>query len=140
MPRKSKPNKHATKESGPEKLRHLEQLLGAIDEVVWLRDLHEERLLYISPAFAKIWGRSVESLLASPRVWIESVHPDDRDRVLSAAMNQARSDHDYMEYRIVRPDGTVRWVFDRSYPIRNAQGEIYRLAGVVEDVTERRKH
>ena len=121
-----------------EHLKLLLELLGNIGEVLWLRDLKEERLLYVSPAFATIWGRSVETLLNSPRVWIESIHPADRDRVLSAALNEARSAHDRLEYRVVRPDKSVRWVYDRSYPVRNAQGEIYRQAGVVEDITEQR--
>ncbi len=120
-------------------LQLLLELLGGIGEVLWLRDLKEERLLYVSPAFATIWGRSVDAILNSPRVWIESIHPDDRDRVLSAALNDARSgSNDRLEYRIVRPDKTVRRIRDRAYPVRNAQGEIYRIAGVVEDITEQR--
>jgi len=113
--------------------------LDHIDEVLWIRDLAEERLLYISPAFARIWGRSVEALLGNPRIWIESVHPEDRERVMGAALNNARTGRDEMEYRVIRPDGTPRWVYDRSYPIRNRQGEIYRLVGIVEDVTDKRK-
>ena len=120
-------------------LQLLLEMLGSIGEVLWLRDLKEERLLYVSPAFAVIWGRSVETLLNSPRVWIESIHPADRDRVLSAALSEARSgSNDRLEYRVVRPDKKVRWVYDRAYPVRNAQGEIYRLAGVVEDITDQR--
>ena len=131
-------SKGSDRDAAQEHLQLLLELLGHIGEVLWLRDLKEERLLYVSPAFATIWGRSVETLLNSPRVWIESIHPADRDRVLSAALNEARSDRDRLEYRVVRPDKSVRWVYDRSYPVRNAQGEIYRLAGVVEDITEQR--
>jgi len=127
------------RDAAQEHLQLLLELLGHIGEVLWLRDLKEERLLYVSPAFAAIWGRSVETLLNSPRVWIESIHPADRDRVLSAALNEARSGkNDRLEYRVVRPDKKVRWVYDRAYPVRNAQGEIYRLAGVAEDITEQR--
>jgi PAS domain S-box-containing protein len=115
---------------------YLSEIAGHIDEVLWLRDLVEERILYVSPAFARLWGISVESLLSSPRVWVESIHPDDRERVLSAAMGEAREGVDRQVYRIVRPDGTLRRVHDRSYPVRNAKGKIHRLAGVVEDITE----
>ena len=114
------------------------QALSHVDEVLWIRDLAEERLLYISPGFERIWGRSVEALMRNPRVWIESVHPEDRERVMAAALNNARSGKDSMEYRVVRPDGKVRRVSDRSYPIRNVRGGIVRLAGIVEDVTDRR--
>jgi len=127
----------AREQSDRQRLSVLLDLVNHIDEVLWIRDLAEERILYVSPAFAQVWGRPVESLLTSPQVWVESIHPEDRERVLSAAMNQAREDVDHIEYRIVRPDGSIRRVHDRSYPIRNAQGRIYRLAGVVEDITDR---
>lgn len=129
----------ARQHSDKERLAVLLELVGAIDEVLWIRDLIEERILYISPAFAKLWGRDPETLLATPQVWVEAIHPEDRERVLSAAMSQARTGVDHIEYRIVRPDGSVRWVHDRSYPIRNEKGKIHRIAGVVEDITERRK-
>ena len=124
-------------QSDQERLAILLELVGAIDEVLWVRDLTEERVLYISPGFAKLWGRPPESLLTTPQVWVESIHPEDRERVLSAAMSQARTGVDHIEYRIVRPDGTVRRVHDRSYPIRNETGKIHRIAGVVEDITDR---
>lgn len=129
----------ARQNSEKERLAVLLDLVGAIDEVLWIRDLIEERILYISPAFAKLWGRPPETLLTTPQVWVESIHPEDRERVLSAAMNQARTGVDHIEYRIVRPDGSVRWVHDRSYPIRNEKGKVHRLAGVVEDITDRRR-
>ncbi len=113
-------------------LRELAEQLGA---VLWLRDLKEERIVYVSPAFEKVFGRTAQQLLASPRIWVEAIHPDDRERVLSAAMNEARLGEDAIEYRIVKPDGSVRRVRDRAYPIRNATGQIVRLAGVAEDIT-----
>ena len=115
----------------------LRQLVEAVDEVLWLRDLAQERLLYVSPGFEKLWGRPVEDLLANPKIWIDSIHPEDRERVLSSAVGDAREGRHSMEYRIVRPDGSVRRVSDRAYPIRNAAGRIVRLAGLVEDVTDR---
>lgn len=130
----------ARQHSAEQRLDVLMDLLGTVNEVLWIRDLAEERILYVSPGFEKLWGRPVESLLATPQVWVESIHPDDRERVLSKAMNQAREGVDHMEYRIVRPDGSVRRVHDRSYPIRNSKGKIHRLAGVVEDITDAKAH
>jgi PAS domain S-box-containing protein len=115
----------------------LREVLGAVEEVLWLRDLAEERLVYVSPGFERLWGRPAEDLLANPRIWIESIHPEDRERVLSAAVSDARSGKDRIEYRIVRPDGSVRRVRDRSYPVKDGRGRVYRLAGLVEDVTDR---
>lgn len=114
----------------------LREIVESIGYVFWLRDLKEERILYVSPAFERIWGRSVESLLGTPRTWMESIHPDDRDQVLSAALVDARIAQDAKRYRIIRPDGSVRWIEDRAYPVRNDRGKVYRLAGVARDVTD----
>jgi PAS domain S-box-containing protein len=124
---------------GEEALREfgmLREIFENIGYVFWLRDLKEERILYVSPAFERIWGRSVESLFESPRTWVDSIHPDDRAEVLSAALVDARLNQDAKQYRILRPDGTVRRIEDRAYPVRNALGEVYRLAGVARDVTD----
>jgi PAS domain S-box-containing protein len=116
----------------------MSEVVNSIHEVLWLRDLAEERIVYVSPSFVRVWGRPVESVLASPKVWTDSIHPDDRERVLSAAVSDGRTMIDHIEYRILRPDGTVRWIYDRCYPIKNAQGRVTRLAGIVEDITDRR--
>lgn len=114
----------------------LREIVENVGYVFWLRDLAEERIVYVSPAFEGIWGRPVESLLRSPQTWVDSLHPDDREKVLSAAMVDARKNDDAKRYRILRPDGTVRWIEDRAYPVRDARGNVYRLAGVARDVTD----
>ncbi len=116
----------------------LREIFENIGYVFWLRDLKEEKLLYASPAFEQIWGRSVESLLRTPQTWVDSIHPDDRAVVLGAALVDARLAQDAKRYRIIRPDGSVRWIEDRAYPVRNSRGEVYRLAGVARDVTDTR--
>ena len=122
-------------EDGLQEFTMLREMFENIGYVFWLRDLKAERLLYASPAFERIWGRTVESLLLSPRIWVESIHPEDREIVLSAAMVDARIAQDAKHYRIIRPDGAIRWIEDRAYPVRNAKGEVYRLAGVARDIT-----
>ena len=122
------------KPSDGDRLDLLLQLAAALGQVLWLRDLKEERLLYVSPAFEKIWGRTVAELLANPRIWIDSIHPDDRVRLREAAL-AARGAPDAQDYRIRRPDGSVRVVRDRAFPILDAKGKVSRLAGLVEDVT-----
>ncbi|HZE98299.1 MAG TPA: PAS domain-containing protein [Planctomycetota bacterium] len=120
-----------------ESLQHLQLLVENLDLVFWFRDLVEERVIDISPAFEKAWGRSRESLMAAPYVWVKALHPDDGERVLSKAINEGRQAPDYIESRIVRSDGMVRKIRDRALQVRNAGGAVTRLVGVAEDVTAR---
>ena len=115
------------------------QLAENVNEVFWMTNLKQDQLLYISPAYETIWGRTCASLYASPSQWLEAVHPEDRERVLQAAMNQAVTGTYEQDFRIVRPDGTIRWIHDRGFPVRNDAGEVYRLAGVATDITERKQ-
>ena len=110
------------------------QLAENIDDVFWLRD--DRRMLYVSPAYETIWGRSRRSLYDNPSSFIETVHPDDREAVRNAFMNTP-SDFD-MEYRIIRPDGEVRWVWARSYDVADAGHEGRRRAGIARDISDRK--
>jgi PAS domain S-box-containing protein len=96
-----------------------------------------EKLLYVNPAYASIWGRSLESLRRQPRSFMEAIHPEDREHAV-AVLEGHRVQGFELEYRVVRPDGSVRWVHDRGFPVKNPSGEVYRVAGVAEDITERR--
>ncbi|HVH11638.1 MAG TPA: PAS domain S-box protein [Longimicrobium sp.] len=117
-----------------ERFRQLAEHIGA---VFWLHDVASGRTIYVSPAFERIWGLPAEALHADPGVWLRSLHPDDR---ADAADSAHSSEEPYeLEYRIVRPDGTLRWINDRGFPIRDAQGRRYRMAGIAEDVTERKE-
>lgn len=113
------------------------QVVETIREVFWMSDPGKERMLYVSPGYEQIWGRTCESLYRMPRSWMDSIHPEDRPRVLEASMSkQALGTYDEL-YRILRPDGTARWIHDRAFPIRNVEGTVYRITGIAEDVTER---
>src|SRR5262249_39226767 len=113
------------------------QLAENIHEVFWMTDPDKNRIIYVSPGYERIWGQSCEGLYASPRSWIEAIHPDDQGRVVAALPSQRAGQYDQV-YRILRPDGTVRWIHDRGFPIRNEESEIYRIAGIAEDITERK--
>lgn len=115
--------------------QHFRQLAEHIREVFWLTDINKTTMIYISPAYETVWGRSCESLYAQPLSFIDSIHEDDHARVKQAIMRQKEGPYDE-EYRIVRPDGTVRWIKDRSFPIQDQSGETYRIAGITEDITE----
>ena len=112
-----------------------EQIADAIGDVVWITGWTTHGVLFASPAYEKIWGRSVEALYKDSRDWIDGVHPDDRPRVEEAFSNIAASGGFDETFRVVRPDGTIRRVRDRGYPIRDDQGNIYRIAGVASDIT-----
>jgi PAS domain S-box-containing protein len=112
------------------------ELADNIDEVFWIVDPATNRVIYVNRAFEQIWGRSCATAYANPQHWSDSLHPDDRDRVLEAfAANAARGDYD-ITYRIRRPDGAVRWIHDRGLPIRDASGHVYRIVGTARDITE----
>jgi len=115
------------------------QLADNIREVFWMTNPGKNEVIYISPAYEEIWGRPCESLYASPQNWIESLHPDDCERVLEAALTrQITGQYDEL-YRIIRPDGTIRWIQDRAFPIRDDSGKVYRVVGIAEDVTKRKQ-
>jgi PAS domain S-box-containing protein len=114
------------------------QLAENIDKVFWLTDTRNGVMLYINPAYEKIWGRGRDTLYRNPQTWLEAVHPDDRERIRqAAATKQTKGAYDET-YRIVRPDGSIRWIRDRACPIHEESGEVYRVVGTADDITEQR--
>jgi PAS domain S-box-containing protein len=93
---------------------------GETVQSFWITDPVKQQLLYVSPAYEKIWGRSCASLYEAPGTWLEAIHPDDRPRIRQAATSkQAQGDYDEI-YRVLRPDGTLRWIRDRAFPVFGA--------------------
>ena len=115
------------------------QLAEHIKEVFWITDPTKTQMIYISPGYEEIWGRSCASLYASPQSWLEAVHPEDRPLVKEDALNKQASGAYDKQYRIQRPDGSIRWIWDRAFPIRDASGTVYRIAGFAEDITDRKR-
>ncbi|HOI93228.1 MAG TPA: PAS domain S-box protein [Syntrophobacter fumaroxidans] len=114
------------------------QMAENIREVFWMADLQESRMLYISPAYEELWGRTCDSLYTNPTSWMEGIHPDDRERVDELLAQRAGGGYS-VEYRVVRPDDSVRWVLDRGFPILDPSGVPYRIAGIAEDITDRKE-
>jgi len=112
------------------------QLAEAIREVFFLTDPQMTKMFYVSPAYESIFGRSCGSLYANPRSWDDAIHPDDRERALGEMAPLGTMLPFDVEYRIVRPDGSGRSIRSRGFPIYNDAGDIYRFAGLAEDVTE----
>ncbi|MBM83990.1 MAG: hypothetical protein CMJ78_25830 [Planctomycetaceae bacterium] len=111
------------------------QLADSINEVFWMYDVGEERVVYVSPAYERIWDRQAEALYERPEDWMEAVHPIDRERVLTMFSPQDLQREFNIEYRIIRPDFSVRWIRARGFPVRDEDGFIYRVAGISEDFT-----
>ncbi|WP_414662499.1 hybrid sensor histidine kinase/response regulator [Horticoccus sp. 23ND18S-11] len=109
-----------------------------IAEAFWIMDPLRRAMIYVSPAYATIWGRSCESLYANPTTWIESIHPDDRSRVAAATARRIQGSYQEI-YRITRPDGAVRWIRDRGFPVRDDTDQVLRVVGHAEDITETRR-
>ncbi len=114
------------------------QLAENIREVFYL--VTNDRILYVSPAYEEIWGCSRESLYQRLTSWMDNIHPDDLDRIKTAFKEQQQSGKAINEeYRIVRHDGSIRWIRDRSFPIRNETGQVQRISGIAEDITARQQ-
>lgn len=114
------------------------QLTENIGSVFWMTDLDKSQMLYVSPAYESIWGQSCDSLYASIFSWLDVVHPEDRTRMILALPKQQQGGYDE-EFRILRADGEMRWVRDRAFPVEDGAGQIYRIAGISEDITERKQ-
>lgn len=115
----------------------LEQVAEAADELFWLYDPGDDEILYLSPGYEELFGVSGDRVRNDPASWFESIHPEDRPAVRAGAQARRRGAWEG-EYRVVHPSGNVRWIRHRTYPIRNEEG-VYRIAGVAEDITERKR-
>ncbi|MFL6674030.1 MAG: response regulator [Massilia sp.] len=115
------------------------QLTDNIEDVFWMFSVPQRALVYVSPAYAAIWGRSCESLHDNHAGWLEAVHPDDRARQQARWDGLAALPHYEEEFRVVLPGGCTRWVRDRVFPVRDAKGEVYRVARVTSDISPRKE-
>lgn len=120
---------------GAERFRDLS---ASVEEIFWIMDPELQRILYLSPAYETVWGRPVAWAYENPDGWLDAVHPEDRSRVEEAFLRAATERYD-TEYRILRPDGEVRWVHARGFPTRGGRGRVRRVIGIAQDVTERRE-
>src|SRR5262249_44174181 len=114
------------------------QLAETISEVFYLTEWGTKKVLYVSPAYESVWGRSCQSLIDEPRSWSYDIHPEDRQRVVDAYLKDADGGGYDVEYRIVRADGSVRWIHDRAFPVLK-DGVPYRVAGISADITRRKQ-
>lgn len=114
------------------------QFAENIREVFWMITADHSQFLYVSPAYEEVWGRSPEGLYENSRSLLEAIHPEDEEGVIAMMQRQAETECD-QQYRILRPDGTIRWIRDRSFPIQDKAGQVYRVVGIAEDITDRKQ-
>ncbi|MCC6465762.1 MAG: PAS domain S-box protein [Planctomycetes bacterium] len=131
----------AAEEALSESESRFRQLAESIDQVYWITDLQPEQVIYVSPAFERVWGIAQAQLYAAPRLWTQSIHPDDREAVHAAFENWigGRLPAFDATYRVVRPDGSIRWVADRGARVHVQAGKPSRAYGVARDITAERE-
>ena len=116
------------------------QIAETIEEVFWSADPAIGTMLYISPAYERVWGRSCASLHEHPKSFLDAIHPEDLQRVATGLSVQRDGRPFAHEYRVVRPDGTIRWVWDRGFPVQDRDtGRTTHYVGVALDITERKR-
>jgi len=104
--------------------------------VFWVTDGARTRMLYVSPAYETIWGRTRDSLYAAPRSWLEAVPAEDRERIAEIANTRLPTGEFNETFRIIQPEGGVRWIRSRAFPVRLDDGRIERIVGFATDITE----
>jgi diguanylate cyclase (GGDEF)-like protein/PAS domain S-box-containing protein len=124
--------RNAAEQALRESEERFHQILSALNEVIWLRDVNTRQVLYVNPAFERLSGLSRDDFYKDPDAFINIIHPDDKKWITKGSLY--RSDI----HRIVRPDGSIRWVWGRTFPVINEKGEVYRTVAINEDITERK--
>jgi PAS domain S-box-containing protein len=116
------------------------QLAENIQEVFWIASLDFKKFIYVSNLYEKVWGRTLQDLYEQPEIWFESVTVEYRQQVLNAFLKLGKDQSPIaIEYKILRLDGTIRWIYNRGFQILSKSGEPYRLTGLATDITERKK-
>ncbi len=121
------------------------QITETIHEVFWVGSSDWSEVLYVSPTYEDIWQRSCQSLYDNPQSWIDAIHEDDRKYIqlaIKKAYKERNSktllDSKFPEYRVIRPDGSMRWISARSYPVIDENGQVVRIIGIADDITARK--
>lgn len=109
-------------------------LMDEVPVVFWLFDTNAQRVRYVSPAYETLWGRSCESLYADAHSWLDAVHSEDHDRAFRYINQEPTKDTFDVMYRIFRPDGSLHWIWDRGFVIRDETGRTCLVAGIASEI------
>jgi PAS domain S-box-containing protein len=129
-----------TEKSLHESEEKFRQLANNITDVFWMTSPDLKEMHYISPGYELIWGRSMQSLYDNPHQWVDAILPAEREHAFATfGMLMANAPTVSIEYQINRPDGSIRWIHDRGFQVRDSAGNLVRLAGIASDITERKR-
>ena|GEM_PF-2603626 len=118
------------------------EIAERIREVFWIGSSDWREVYYVSPIYEEIWGQSCQSLYADPLSWVNGVHPEDQETIHETVNRHSHGTYEvieFPEYRVVHPDGRIRWILARAYPVTDSNGQVVRLAGIAEDITRRKE-
>jgi len=124
-------------QSSEEKFR---QLAESIHEVFWIMPPTADEMIYVSPAYEEIWGRSRDSLYRNPMSWADAIYPEDQEQARLLAARQLAGESVETEYRIRTPDGQEKWIHGRAYPVRDEAGQLVRIVGIAEEITKQKRY
>ncbi|KAA0134995.1 PAS domain S-box protein [Gimesia chilikensis] len=119
-----------------------QQISEHVNEMLWVSSADLQKVYYISPKYEEFWGLTCQSAYDDATLWIERIHPDDRERLMQSMNRKIQGDFsetDFPQFRVVHPDGSFRWLEARSFPVYNEQQEVTRLVGVIDDITQRKR-
>ena len=127
-------DKKNTEQALKESENQIQEILENVDDVFYMMSGRNGRVIYINSAYEKIWKRPVAEIMKNPETWLYAVHPED----VNSAMQLFEQGSGELQYRIILPDGSIRWIWDRMFPILDEKGEIAYLCGMAADITERK--
>ncbi|MBI9049814.1 MAG: PAS domain-containing protein [Anaerolineaceae bacterium] len=116
----------------------LSQIMQNIEQACWIQDAQSQEILYVSPAFQTIWGYAKEALYTNPSILIESVHPEDRVQVMAARSQPGQKPY-HQAYRILRPNGDLRWISAKIFMIRGKSDGMNFLVCIAQDITDQKQ-
>lgn len=117
----------------------LQNILASIEDVIWSRHPAGEAFYYLSPSVKTITGHAAAEFLDNPRLWEQIVHPEDRESVIEGLAKLSQSQTLEQNYRIMRPDGSIRWIHDRAGLTRGPNGQLWSIDGISTDITQRKQ-
>jgi len=131
-------DQYAEQQARRESEERFRQIAENIGEVVWMEDAEHSKILYVNPAYERVFGLTVESAYDDLGNWENLVHPDDRDVIQKLLRSNSSLDQD-LEYRIITRENSLRWIRSRVFPIHDAAGTVYRYVGIAEDITRKKE-
>ena len=131
------PERRNAEEQARDSEQRFRELAASVHEAFFVMEPGTGRALYVNPAYEEVFGHSREHAYQTPYAWTEAIHPEDRDGVLAAERKSSQTgEFRPVVFRIVRPDGSTRWIRGRATPVRDEGGQIIRLVGVAEDISD----